>query len=147
MRVRPVPSLVRTLAIFLASLHASGSGFGALGGAPALAQAPAQPVLQTDALRPGSASGAEEIAGQTLLFVPSVLSSPIQDGSEVRSLDASPAVAPARPPSTRDPRSTHAARGEPAGGSEACSRCFAIAWARDWPCAPNGKAPQRIRAP
>jgi hypothetical protein len=147
MRVRSVPSLVRTLAIFLASLHAGGGGFAALGGAPALAQAPVQPALQTDAFRPGSASGAEEIAGQTLLYVPSVLSSPIQDGSDVRSLDASPAVAPARPPSTRDPRSTHAARGEPAGGVDACSGSAAVAWARDWPSAPTGKAPQRIRAP
>jgi hypothetical protein len=147
MRWRSVPSLLRTLAIFVASLHASGGGVSALAEARDIAQAPSQPVLQTDAARASSGIGAEEMAGQTLLFGPAALASPSQDGSLARALEAAPAVAPARPPSTREPHKAPAALSEAWDYGDGSLLHNVLARSRDRHGIAASRAPRRIRAP
>lgn len=147
MRVRSVPSILRTLAIFVASLQAGGGGFGSLADAHDLAKAPAQPVLQSGAARTTSNLSAEELAGQALLLAPATLSAPGQDGSNVSTLDAAPAVAPSRPPSTRTPRSVSADRGDLSYNADGVTCRGAVTRSRASFHSSLSKSPARIRAP
>jgi hypothetical protein len=146
MRVRSIPSVLRTLAIFIASIQAGSTGLASMAEARDLSQAPPKPVLQSDVLQTQTI-GAEEVAGQRLLFAPVGVSAPMQGGSEIQALETSTALAPARRPTSRDSRSTQAACEERLfrqyhGGRRTVVVVSSVALS-----ARQAKAPRRIRAP
>ncbi len=147
MGVRSVPSILRTLAIFVASLHATGGGLGSVVEAHDLRHAPAQPVVRTDVAEPSSRTGADEIAGQTLLFATAELSSPSLPGSVVRPFDSSPVLAPGRRPMARDPRSAHSAQQEPLARQVRATQPTVVEWLDIVLTSSPANDPQRIRAP
>ena len=146
MRVRSIPAVLRTLAIFVASIQAGSTGLASIAEARDLSQSPPKPVLLTDVSQ-AQTIGAEEVAGQRLLIAPVGVSAPMQGGSEMQALETSTALVPARRPSSRESRSTQAACEERLIRHYNDGRRTVVVGPSVAGLARQAKAPRRIRAP
>jgi hypothetical protein len=147
MRSRSIPPLLRTIAIFLASVQATGVGLASASEARGLTQPLYRPALRAESAREAPVFSRRLASRERSLVVSPTVESPYQAETDVRSSDAGHLIVPARRDTTKEYLSPDLAPGRGQPDIHDTAARLSARSGRERPGLASVQGPVRTRAP